>query len=102
LEQFLFNRVHEVCKKPDLTVQATKFVPKKIFPDHLSGVKTAAVFPSLACKSTFSPFAVTVVAAQLIMLKYRTRIMASISGENAFPKDDKRLGTGRTLISPCK
>ena len=61
-----------------------------------------ALSSSLACKSTFSPLTVTVVAIQPIMPKYRTRMLASMRGENAFPKNDKKLGTGRTLISPCK
>ena len=81
----------EARKKPDLAVQ-TEFC--LIIFQELRLPLTR----SLACKSTFSPLAVTVVEIQTIMPKYRTRMAASIRGENAFPKDDKKLGTGLSLI----
>ena len=57
---------------------------------------------SLACKSTVIPLAVTVEAIQPIKPRYRIRMAASMRGDKASPKDDMRLGTGRTLMSPCR
>ena len=59
-----------------------------------------ALSSSLACKSTFSPLAVIVVAIHPIMPRYTTRMVASMRGERDDPKDDMRLGTGRMLMPP--
>jgi len=89
------------CKKPDLAAKQTKFAQKKILLDYSQELRLS-LSSSLACKITFSPLVVTIVAIQPIMPKYKTRRVASMSGEKASPKNDKRLGTGRTLMSPCR
>ena len=39
-------------------------------------------------------------AVQPITPKYKTRMPASIRGDKDSPKDEKKLGTGKTLMSP--
>jgi len=48
------------------------------------------------------PLAVTVEAIQPITPRYRIRMAVSMRGDKASPKDAMRLGTGRTLMSPCR
>jgi len=52
-----------------------------------------------AVRSKFTPIVATVEAIQPKMPKYITRITASMSDYKASPKDDAKLGTGRTLMS---
>jgi hypothetical protein len=66
------------------------------------GFRQTLLSSSLACKRTVIPLAVTVEAIQPITPRYRIRMAASTSGDKASPKVAMRLGTGSTLMSPCR